>query len=213
MQIGIWATALEVRVLLTKLVKQTNAQVAWLMDRKANPCESTRFCDVILVAPKSHIELARSMQTFRKRRPLSAPVVTVTNKKIFPPLLGSLASAGIGGSIPQEAADTFRTCLTAVSSGEYYFDCPISHDNLQGHIHNPELPGFTATLGQLEIWELLVKGLSMQKIAIKLNLTVEAIEARRRKLMRKLGIRDQQALIERAEEYKLPPQQVVSAST
>jgi DNA-binding NarL/FixJ family response regulator len=212
MRIGIWAT--NRRAAMEDLVEKAlrnriEYKIVWATDREKNPFRNIIPCDVILVGPKSHIGLLRSIQTFQKKRLFSPPVVMITEEKFFPPLLGRLISAGISGSISPEAADKLLKCLTTVIGGNYYFDLPMSSRTIRDYICSANLPGFEATLEQLEAWRLLVGGMDTQQVADELKVDVDVIEARKRALVQKLklNLNDQAALIDKAADYQLSAQQ------
>jgi DNA-binding NarL/FixJ family response regulator len=112
--------------------------------------------------------------------------------------------AGARGYITkQEASRNIMQAIRRILSGELYLSEPVTRQFLARTIGKPAASGSTlplATLAdrEIQVFELIGKGLSTRQIADLLSLDVKTIETYRARIKEKLGFKDGPELLQRA---------------
>jgi DNA-binding NarL/FixJ family response regulator len=103
---------------------------------------------------------------------------------------------GASGYLMKEADnDQLATAIRTVARGELYLAPGVSRNVLLRLGRLPEDPYQRLTIRERQVLQLITEGKTNREVAAALGLAVKTIDTHRTRLMRKLGIHDQTALV------------------
>jgi DNA-binding NarL/FixJ family response regulator len=106
---------------------------------------------------------------------------------------------GASGYLMKEADnDQLATAIRTVAQGEIYLAPGISRNVLLRIGRAPDDPYQRLTTRERQVLQLIAEGKTNRDVATRLGLAVKTIDTHRTRLMRKLGIHDQTALVKLA---------------
>ncbi|HON80096.1 MAG TPA: response regulator transcription factor [Spirochaetota bacterium] len=121
----------------------------------------------------------------------------------------AIRSGAMGYVMKQEATETLINAIYQVLKGEIFVSEKIKTRLLQRLLRGE--PGTTQdeeysivvdlTDRELEVFQLIGKGLSTRKIASKLNLSIKTIETHRQNIKQKLNLNDSTELVQQAVQW------------
>ncbi len=127
-----------------------------------------------------------------------------------PPFVQSAVSLGADGYVLKNArASEVVAAIRAVMRGGSYFSPPVAREIVSQlrtpHGEAADAPGARLSVREREVVQLIADGLSAKEIATQLHLSTKTVEAHRRNLMRKLGVRKATELVRYALRHGLVP--------
>jgi DNA-binding NarL/FixJ family response regulator len=121
----------------------------------------------------------------------------------------AIRSGAMGYVMKQEATETLISAIYQVLKGEIFVSEKIKARLLQrllrGESGTNQEEEYTIVGGltnrELEVFQLIGKGLSTRRIASKLNLSIKTIETHRQNIKQKLNLEDSTELVQQAVQW------------
>jgi DNA-binding NarL/FixJ family response regulator len=117
-----------------------------------------------------------------------------------------LRSGALGYIMKEEATEELLHAITTVLRGELYASRRLSALVLKRFFRGASGANLDEQLTdrELQVFQFLGSGLSVQEIAIQLHLSVKTVETHRENIKHKLGLRDAAAVVQSAREWVEP---------
>jgi DNA-binding NarL/FixJ family response regulator len=132
----------------------------------------------------------------RKQRKMAVLILSIYDDEEF---VARALENGAAGYLMKEADnDQLATAIRTVARGELYLAPGVSRSVLQRLGRISEDPYQKLTSRERQVLQLITEGKTNRDVAAALGLAVKTIDTHRTRLMRKLGIHDQTALVKYA---------------
>lgn len=133
------------------------------------------------------------LEVTRKLRKLAVLMLSMHDDEEF---IARALENGASGYLMKEADnDQLATAIRTVAAGELYLAPGVSRNVLLRLGRMAEDPYQRLTMRERQVLQLIVEGKTNRDVAAALGLAVKTIDTHRTRLMRKLGIHDQTALV------------------
>jgi DNA-binding NarL/FixJ family response regulator len=107
-----------------------------------------------------------------------------------------MIEAGASGFLLKHTQeDELETAIKTVTEGDYYFSKEFKESMLQYPIFNKKKQNISYTKREIEILELIARGMSNNEIADQLNISAHTVDGHRRNLISKAGVKNSANLI------------------
>ena len=107
-----------------------------------------------------------------------------------------MIDAGASGFLLKHTQeDELQEAIQTVMDGDYYFSREFQSSMLQNPILNKKKQMISYTKREIEILELIARGMSNNEIAQKLNISAHTVDGHRRNLISKAGVKNSANLI------------------
>lgn len=124
-------------------------------------------------------------------------ILTVHDEVLFAER--ALRAGARGFIMKEEGAARVLAGIREVAAGRFFFSATVSQKLMSGLIGrgngDNRLPMDRLTDRELEVFELIGRGMSTRQVAAELNVSFKTIEAHRENIKKKLGITDAQELM------------------
>ncbi|WP_158275687.1 response regulator transcription factor [Marinilabilia rubra] len=126
------------------------------------------------------------------------PDVNVIGLTMFSEIeyFNKMIEAGASGFLLKHTQeDELEEAIKTVMDGDYYFSKEFQANTLQNPILNKKKHSISYTKREIEILELIARGMSNHEIADQLNISVYTVDGHRRNLISKAGVKNSANLI------------------
>ncbi len=137
-----------------------------------------------------------ALEKLRSRR--QAPKVVLLSVHGDPPFVQSALSLGADGYVLKNSrVSEIVAAIRAVVRGGSYFSPPVARQLLEQlrTTDRPVQASARLSARERQVLRLIADGLSAKEIAVKLDVSTKTVDAHRRNLMRKLGVRKATELV------------------
>ncbi len=137
-----------------------------------------------------------ALEKLRSRR--QAPKVVLLSVHGDPPFVESALSLGADGYVLKNSrVSEIVAAIRAVVRGGSYFSPPVARQLLEQlrTTDRPVQASARLSARERQVLRLIADGLSAKEIAVKLDVSTKTVDAHRRNLMRKLGVRKATELV------------------
>jgi DNA-binding NarL/FixJ family response regulator len=106
----------------------------------------------------------------------------------------SFAAGASGYLLKESAFETVVTAIRGVAAGEAYLSSKVASSLIEDYLHVLSIPSSSAhkilTSKEREVLQLLAEGKTNRQVAMQLGVSVKTVETHRRRIMKKLDLRN-----------------------